>query len=64
MAPWEGGGFTFDDFKRMAALHPEGAEVQMLEVSTASVTTAMGSVIRHAALFDPAITTRWVANAW
>ena len=33
MAPWAGGGFTFQDFKRMAELHPEGAEVQMLEVT-------------------------------
>ena len=32
MAPWAGAGFTVEDFKRMAELHPEGAEVQMLQV--------------------------------
>ena len=41
MAPWAGGGFTFEDFKRMAELHPEGAEVQMLEVPFELPSTAV-----------------------
>ena len=53
LGPWAGGGFSFEDFKRMADLHREGPEVQMLQVCIPFSTTKKAGRTRHAATLWP-----------